>query len=198
MPCKNHTQVLDNVKPCARCGADFCPDCIVELKQQFYCADCKVEQVKDIQSGADATQLDNATIGKRFAAVFIDGLIMLIPIGLVYALGIFVILAAVQNQIASFVFQIVLGIMLAIPMVIYEGLMLSNQGQTVGKKVMKIKVVTADGQDITGGQAWGRSVMRAVFNQLSIFGLVNYLVAFSSERTTLHDRIAKTRVINWN
>ena len=77
--------------------------------------------------------------------------------------------------------------------------MLGSSGQTLGKKIMKIKVVNPDGSDITSGQAWGRSAMRIVFQQLSCFGiLANYLVAFGQERTTLQDRIAKTRVVNWN
>ena len=80
MPCKNHPQVMTDLKSCSRCRQEFCPDCVVELKGQFYCADCKNEQVKDIQSGADATELELATIGKRFAAQLIDGLVLMIPL----------------------------------------------------------------------------------------------------------------------
>ena len=46
--------------------------------------------------------------------------------------------------------------------VLYEGLMLASGGQTVGKKAMKVKVVTAEGSDITTGQAWGRAASRQI------------------------------------
>jgi hypothetical protein len=55
MGCKNHPAVEENLLRCSRCLAQFCPDCRVELGGQVLCADCKHEQVRDIQSGADAS-----------------------------------------------------------------------------------------------------------------------------------------------
>jgi uncharacterized RDD family membrane protein YckC len=73
--------------------------------------------------------------------------------------------------------------------------MLASGGQTVGKKALSIKVVTAEGAEITPGQAWGRAASRLL---IGIFCWpIDYLVAFGEERTTLHDMMAKTRVVNW-
>jgi len=60
---------------------------------------------------------------------------------------------------------------------------------------LKVKVVRPDGTPITGGQAWGRALSRAL---LGFLYLVDYIPAFfTKEKTTLHDLIARTRVVNW-
>jgi uncharacterized RDD family membrane protein YckC len=81
---------------------------------------------------------------------------------------------------------------------LYEGMMLQARGQTLGKMALGIKVVTPDGEDISPGQAWGRALVRVIFNALQYISLVNYLPAFfSQEKKTVHDSVAKTRVVNW-
>jgi uncharacterized RDD family membrane protein YckC len=77
---------------------------------------------------------------------------------------------------------------------VYEGLMLSSRGQTLGKMATGIKVVTAEGRDISAGQAWGRAALRQVF--FSYFALINYLPAlFTKQKTAIHDLACKTRVV---
>lgn len=197
MPCVNHPAVEENLVKCSRCAKPFCHDCVIELKSNFYCIDCKSEQVRDIQSGADTTALEMAGIGTRFAAVFIDGLILAIPtVAILFIFGIGMFAAAGSTGIGAGM-QIIFYIAIAAPGFLYEGLMLQTRGQTLGKMACKIKVVTPEGGDISAGQAWTRGLTRVIFNQLGIFSLINYLFAFAAERTTLHDKIAKTRVINW-
>ncbi|MHC5056634.1 MAG: hypothetical protein ACYTKD_18215, partial [Planctomycetota bacterium] len=76
MPCTNHPeQVIDLVR-CSRCGGEFCRDCVIELKGDLFCANCKREQVRDIQSGADGTTLKFSSIGRRFGAIFLDGFLL--------------------------------------------------------------------------------------------------------------------------
>jgi uncharacterized RDD family membrane protein YckC len=79
---------------------------------------------------------------------------------------------------------------------VYEGLMLSSRGQTLGKMAVGIKVVTPEGRDIGVGHAWGRAFVRQVF--FSYFALLNYLPAlFTKQRTAVHDLAAKTRVVRF-
>jgi hypothetical protein len=66
MPCKNHPEVVDGLVACARCGAMFCRDCVIELKGSPFCATCKEEQVKDVQSGA-GEGLDDARLREVLA-----------------------------------------------------------------------------------------------------------------------------------
>jgi uncharacterized RDD family membrane protein YckC len=140
-----------------------------------------------------------ATIWVRFVALFIDGLVMAIPVvgisvGLTF-LFVGAAFATAQHQITFFL-QILIGFVAAIPFILYEGLMLSSRGQTLGKMAMGIKVVTPEGQDIGVGQAWARVLTRHVLNMISWIGiLINYLPALGKERAATHDRIAKTRVI---
>lgn len=206
MPCKNHPLAEENLNKCERCRQSFCPDCVVELKGQFYCADCKGEAVKDMQSGVGTDGLELAGLGARFAAAFIDGLLMLIPgLLLMAVLGVGVLgmgaagAGALGVGVATIIYLVVvLGISVA-----YEGLMLSSRGQTLGKMAIKIKVVTPEGHDISTGQAWGRAGVRLLFNIVGNIPfmqwayLVDILFIFGAERTCLHDKVAKTRVVKW-
>jgi uncharacterized RDD family membrane protein YckC len=204
MPCKNHPFVEDRLTRCSRCAEAFCPDCIVEIGGLPYCLDCKTESMRDLRSGVPFRELDMASIGRRFVASFIDGLIVVVPVML---LAVLVLLpfGIIQTQEGTEALPSALAVLANIFVslggatiyVLYEGLMLAAGGQTVGKRAMKVKVVTAEGADITTGQAWGRALSRQLLGLVPCLGLIDYLVAFGQERTTIHDMMAKTRVVNW-
>ena len=204
MPCKNHPFVEDRLTRCSRCAEAFCPDCIVEIGGLPYCLECKTESMRDLRSGVPMGQLDLASIGRRFAAIFIDGLIVTLPIMLVAFLVLLPLGLVEADQgedamptpLAIFA-NLFVSLGAATIYILYEGFMLSSGGQTVGKKAMKVKVVTAEGSDLTTGQAWGRAASRQILGIVPCLGLIDYLVAFGQERTTIHDMMAKTRVVNW-
>jgi uncharacterized RDD family membrane protein YckC len=200
MPCLHHPAVLENLNACSRCAKTFCQDCLVELKGNRFCAGCKTEAVKDLQSGISGTELPLATIGRRFAAMFVDGLVQaVIFVPLMILTGFF----AVKTQSASaemqaaaaglqFVMQLVfMGIALA-----YEGLFLQLKSATPGKMALGLRVVTPDGDPVPAGQAWLRPLIRSL---LGFCFLVDYLPAlWRKDRCTLHDLAARTRVIKVN
>jgi uncharacterized RDD family membrane protein YckC len=192
MLCRNHIDVDAGVRRCARCGTPFCPDCLVEISGRPYCLTCKSEQLLDVRSGVDRSQVLYATILRRFGAIFLDGLLMAIPVYTI--MGIFVFLPAFRGETPSPLFNFV-SIPLSFISLLYEGLMLSNKnGQTLGKMAMKVRVVRPDGSPISTGQAWGRVVMRTV---LGCMVIVDYIPAFfTQEKTTLHDMVAGTRVVD--
>jgi uncharacterized RDD family membrane protein YckC len=116
-----------------------------------------------------------------------------------FALGVgFIGIGGKTGAAGMLVMQLVATVIAASIQLLYESLMIQNYGQTLGKMAMKIKVVNPEGNPVTAGQAWGRGGLKVLFGQLGILGLINYLFAFGKERTTLHDRAAKTRVVNWN
>ncbi|HWM90865.1 MAG TPA: RDD family protein [Thermoanaerobaculia bacterium] len=202
MPCKNHPFVEDRLTRCSRCAEAFCPDCIVEIGGLPYCLSCKTESMRDLRSGVSVHELDMASVGRRFVALFIDGLLLTIPL-VILALLVLLPLGLIEQQdenlppfLAIFA-NIFVSLLAGASYVVYEGLMLSSGGQTVGKKAMNIKVVTAEGNEVTRGQAWGRAASRQLLGFVPCLGLIDYLVAFGQERTTIHDMMAKTRVINW-
>lgn len=204
MPCKNHPFVEDRLTRCSRCAEAFCPDCIVEIGGLPYCLECKTESMRDLRSGVPLGQLDMASIGRRFTALVIDWLIVLLPI-MVLAFLVLLPLGFLDAQDeleglppAFAIFgNLFVSLGAAAIYIAYEGLMLAAGGQTVGKKAMKVKVVTAEGHELTSGQAWGRAVSRQILGIVPCLGLIDYLVAFGQERTAIHDMMAKTRVVNW-
>ncbi|MGH9422359.1 MAG: RDD family protein [Thermoanaerobaculia bacterium] len=151
---------------------------------------CKAEQLLDIRSGVSLL-LDTAGIGRRFLALLVDSLVTGIPS--VTVILIFMGLAAFGARTRYLSPMFLAPTILA---VVYQALMLTARGQTLGKMALRLKVVRPDGTDISGGQAWGREVSRAV---LGLLYIVDYLPAFFTEdRRTVHDMLAGTRVVNWN
>jgi uncharacterized RDD family membrane protein YckC len=190
--CRNHVDVVEGIRRCARCSTPFCRNCLVEIDGRPYCATCKDEQLLDVRSGvATGGVLAYGSIWSRFGAVFLDGLLINIPMYILIIGGAFLLSKAPQ-QFAPF-FNLI-GLPVSIVQVLYEGFMLSNRnGQTLGKVAMRVRVVRADGSPITAGQAWGRVLMKLVLGCLCI---VDYIPAFfTPEKTTLHDMVAGTRVV---
>ena len=191
LACRNHPDVIEGIRHCSRCGGPFCNDCLVTINGRLYCATCKNEQLLDVRSGVDRTTLNLAGVGKRFGAIFVDGLIINLPMYFI----VFGLMFSTMDQhgqpnpMINFI---------SIPFMfinfLYEALMLqAKNGQTLGKMALKVRVVRADGSPITNGQAWGRAAMRMV---LGCLWIVDYIPAFfTKEKTTLHDMAAGTRVV---
>ena len=67
-------------------------------------------------------------------------------------------------------------------------------GQTPGKMVVKVKVIRADGTEMTYGRAFLREVIGKFLSGILL--CIGYLmVAFDSQKQGLHDKIADTYVI---
>ena len=193
MFCVNHPAVDEGVSLCDRCSRPFCNDCVVFLQGRRYCARCKVERLADLRSGVDRAQVQFAGIGRRFAAWWVDGLILTIPMMMMVIFGLLIPTAFMSKQAPPPWFGFIGWAFMPV-YIVYEGLMLRARGQTLGKMALQIKVVQANGQPISTGQAWGRALMRAVF--VSILSIIDYLPAlFTTERTCIHDMAAKTRVV---
>jgi uncharacterized RDD family membrane protein YckC len=195
MICRNHVDVSEGVRRCSRCGSAFCSNCLVDISGRPYCSTCKTEQLLDVRSGVDYSSIRLSGFWQRAGAYLIDYLIQLVA---TYALFIPIgILAAMSGGSTGDPGLWVLGVYpIAFAIIIgYEALMLQlKNGQTVGKMALRIRVVRPDGSPISKGQAWGRAAMRLVFGCLII---VDYLVFFfTDEKTTLHDLVAGTRVVD--
>ncbi len=192
--CVNHPEVAQGITFCVRCRRPFCSNCFVRLRGMAYCGSCKTEQVRDIQSGTAKGELELASTGRRFSALWIDSALF----GIVAFLGMLGLMPLLTRRntpdtTGGFLLLGALGVLL-VGLVVYEALMLQSRGQTLGKMALGIKVVTADGGDISPGQAWGRAVLRQVF--FSYLAIINYFPAFvTKQRTCLHDLIMKTRVV---
>ena len=85
-------------------------------------------------------------------------------------------------------------------LVVYQMVMLARRGQTVGKRVMKIRIVKMDGAVPGFVQAvLLRMIVSALPRAIPVVGhlytLIDLLFIFRADRRCLHDRIAGTRVV---
>jgi len=194
MICRNHVDVSEGVRRCSRCGETFCRNCLVDIGDRAFCATCKTEQLFDLRSGVDYGTIRHSGFWQRAGAYLLDYLIQTVAM---YALFIPVgILGAMMGgeSDVNLWFLAVYPIAFAI-VITYEALMLSHKnGQTVGKMALRIRVVRPDGSPITKGQAWGRAAMRLVLGCLFFIDYLAYF--FTAEKTTLHDMVAGTRVVD--
>lgn len=196
MICRNHVDVAEGVRRCTRCGGTYCPDCLVTIQDHPYCATCKTEQLMDVRSGVDRSRLIYGRFWPRFGAQLIDGLIVGVPTSAFAIAVVFGVASLAQQNEAASLLILLAYIPAYILPVVYEALMLSmKRGQTVGKMALRLRVVRMDGSDITTGQAWGRAAMRFAFG-ITCTAIIDYLVFFfTEEKTTLHDMVAGTRVV---
>lgn len=200
MGCANHPTVNEGIVRCTRCHRQFCQDCVAYLRGFPYCAECKGEQVRDIQSGTTPGALDLASVWQRLGALLLDHLLVSCistPIILVVFVGLGALGAATKAReeiLGVLVWLAILPLTIVLPLV-YEAWMLQARGQTLGKMALGIKVVTPEGAQISAGQAWGRTGMRLVFGVFCA-AFVDYIPALlTPEKTCIHDMLAKTRVV---
>ena len=209
MPCPNHADVDEGLTRCVRCRQEFCADCVVDLAGEPCCGGCKDERVREVLSGPGGA-LELAGLGRRISAFFLDGLVklllvyaILIPILAAVVFGVFGAGAAGKQTseemagMLGFFFMLAwFGASIGVPLSVdflYEALMLRRWGQTLGKMALGLKVVTPDGEEITSGQAWGRSGLKAALGTMCVLA-DDVAALFTQERTAVHDLVAKTRV----
>jgi uncharacterized RDD family membrane protein YckC len=216
MPCPNHP-ARDDLRPCPACGGDFCRDCIPADRDR--CPACRdnpyarpASVTPDAADGRARGQaeLDVADIGGRFLAWLIDqGLAIGVAIVLLVLImgGYFAVVhfqgddphasdpATAAGVLVGLVLVLIGAVMALI--VVYEAVMLTLYGQTVGKMVARVVVVCADGTPITARRAWLRAIARCAFSIIPyrLGVIVDALFIFSEDGATLHDRIAVTRVV---
>jgi uncharacterized RDD family membrane protein YckC len=112
-----------------------------------------------------------ASPGDRFLAALIDG-ILTVAVYIIPILG----------WIVGFAYSLTKD---ALPFL---------DGQSIGKKAMKIRVVKEDtNEPITND--YGAAVLRAISLMIPIFGIVDALMVLSSDRKRFGDKWAKTKVI---
>jgi uncharacterized RDD family membrane protein YckC len=134
-----------------------------------------------------------AGFGVRFVAYLIDivisNLLMLLPGVLIY-FAIANLTGALQTIVSAVAYLAVFLIAF-----FYWVVLLGKKGYTPGKKMMKLKVVGADGTYPIGiGKAFLRVIMQGIGG--SICGLTYWMILFDKEmHRSLHDKVAGTLVV---
>lgn len=147
------------------------------------------------------TTLPLADRGTRLVAAIVDGVIMVI-VGFPVIFGVGFLIGSVMGDgfVAQLLSQLVgglvgIGIFLAV-----NGYFLNANGQTIGKLIMKIKIVNDDGTKPAFGHLvmfrYGVTWLIGLIPLLGgLYGLINVLAIFRESRKCLHDDIAKTMVV---
>lgn len=176
--------IVSSVAKCRFCGEIF----DATLKRRS-----KRKQGRGSQSEALADR------GTRFLAQLVDGVATLgamLP-GLIIVFG--------GQAIAEEEIVVGIGILLAVcgflAFMIYQWALLAKEGQTVGKRMMNIRIVMEDDGSLPG---FGRAVgMRLLLNGLiggipylgACYSLIDILFIFGDDRRCLHDLLAGTIVV---
>lgn len=79
--------------------------------------------------------------------------------------------------------------------ILYYIILEATTGKTLGKYIVKTKVVNAQGNKISWGQSIGRNLMR-IIDGLFIYLVAVIAIAASKDKQRLGDMAAKTYVIN--
>jgi uncharacterized RDD family membrane protein YckC/type II secretory pathway pseudopilin PulG len=179
---------------CSHCGAAnvdgarFCASCGSALQL----ASSGVTAPSRATTTSAVTTRHYAGFWRRFAALFIDGLIVAgCSVGVAVVFGVLAMIgssefttgAVVGYYLASFVIQW-----------LYFALSEASPHQaTIGKRALEIYVADAAGQRISFGRATGR-VFAKWLNALTL-GIGWLMAAFTSEKRALHDYVAGTIVL---
>ncbi len=132
----------------------------------------------------------------RFAAKILDGLIqniILVPFALLFSPRISLIGRGgppTPAEIATLVLVVLGGCVVSL---CYNTFFLGKFGATPGKMVCGLKVLTPEGTPISYARALGR--VAAEFLSAMFCNLGYIIAAFDSQKRSLHDHIASTRVI---
>ena len=136
--------------------------------------------------------------GARLVAVLLDALIGGILGAVVFGIG-GAGAAAGTDQGAEPNFTILaIGGILFLAYVIWQFWMLATQGQTIGKKLMNLRIVKID-TGLNGGFV-PNVLLRAIVGQgllgvIPFYGLVDALFIFRDDRRCIHDMVAGTTVV---
>ena len=173
---------------CSQCGRAVNQDDMVRFGDQWVCAECKPAFAQRLREGAaPATTMAYAGFWRRFWAALVDGIIEgLAQFLVVSAIGIYG--APPNNPMALAVIPASLLINFA-----YETLFVYHYAATPGKLLLRVRVVTAAGGQLTLGRAAARSGAKLLSNFTLLIGYV--IAAFDTQKRALHDHICSTRVI---
>jgi uncharacterized RDD family membrane protein YckC len=205
MPCLNHPAIDDGLVVCWRCRRYFCPNCVAQLQNYYFCGECKTTQARDLLAGTDLLHLPYASLGRRFLAAFIDGVVKTgigMIINMVFQFGMVAISAGMGGKNGAP--ELVVGL-LGVNIVVQWGLQLLYEGgmtvwfdgQTLGKMALNMKVVNVNGAPLTAAQGWGRGVVKGLLHGCCCcFWFPDALLALGDERASLHDLMVRTRVVD--
>jgi uncharacterized RDD family membrane protein YckC len=179
---------------CAECKGSFAQDEMIRFKESWICAACKPVFFQKVKEGVPVSgSLAYAGFWLRFAAVFIDGLILgMLAMVVMLPLGFFMFNSMDNRAVFFAIYAIQMILQYAMP-AIYESWFIGKHAATPGKMLCKLKVVLPDGGRVSYPRAIGRHFAKWISYFTLLIGFI--MAAFDEQKRSLHDRICDTRVI---
>ena len=147
------------------------------------------------QGGPEAPLADR---GARLGASILDNLVIMavaIPIGMVYGFR------SEDEPLGAVPLATLIALGALILLVVVVNLrLIAREGQTLGKKWSKIRIVRSDGSKASFGRIFGiRMLFTGALGAIPVvgplFSVADILFIFGEERKCLHDRLADTKVV---
>jgi len=146
-----------------------------------------------------------ADYGPRFVAKVVDNVIAYAPfLPVLVAIAIYEFIAEIPEEPPVPLLILTLFCVLAVLAVaIYQWWRIATTGQTIGKKLLGIRIVKVDGSpvDFVSGvllRSWVLGFVSGIMNQCClgwVILVVDVAFIFGPERQCLHDRLASTKVV---
>jgi uncharacterized RDD family membrane protein YckC len=180
---------------CAECGNLFPIQDMIRHGEVYICAKCKPVFLQKLAEGAklNTGELNYAGFWIRFAAKFVDGLILGLSFLVVFLLVLMPQMRPGEPSTRFIVTTYLIEFCFIFIQMAYQIFFLGRYGATPGKMACKIKVVTADGGRIGYGRATGRFFAEMLSGMICYIGYI--MVAFDGQKRALHDHICNTRVV---
>ena len=154
--------------------------------------------VDDVPMG----ELQIAERGTRLGAKILDGLIGGGIVGIAAAIAIPAMLASRKTGTEPAFIGVMIGIMGlgVIGICVWNAIWIHKYGQTIGKRILKIKIIRTDGSRVSLGRVIGlRWLPMTVLSLIPVLGflitLTNALLIFRDSNQCLHDQFADTLVV---
>jgi uncharacterized RDD family membrane protein YckC len=156
--------------------------------------------VHDVVDPAAGIQL--ADRGTRLGAALLDGLIFGFMVYLPFMFSVFVngTTSPGPGRAAVFGAPGWIGLSLTgigfIVWMFFTVKFLGENGQSIGKKACKIKLLRTDGSEVSISRVLiGRNVINGILGIIPLYGIIDVLFIFGNARRCVHDYIADTIVI---
>jgi len=204
---------------CTMCGTIIPADQLVRISGRAVCAACKPLYVQRAREGIDAPvrapvlgsalhalpaspESNLADPAVRLVAYILDLVFILVPVMIGYLIAVVVIAGVFSQARSANSAPVALGMMALfclmglsiVWMFSYWTFFIGKRGATPGMKIMKVKMIRADGTPVRYGHALGRAVLLYLINAFTM-GLTNITAFFDRERRTVVDMLCDTRVV---
>lgn len=148
--------------------------------------------VRDIARPSAEDEL--ADRGTRLAAALLEGLVFA---AMVYLPLLLLLIPAGMSDSGMFAGLSVVGALVGFVVWAWLTIKYINEnGQSIAKKMMHIKVVRSDGSPVSLGRILlMRNLLNSVISIIPLYGLIEVLFIFSESRQCLHDKLADTLVV---